>query len=152
MRERIWWRAALTAAVMAVSAEGPLPAGTATGDHPPASDHVIDVGPHACDLNEGGTVCKTQTIKKGKGHKITWRSKPAGRVLGIIIHVPATCPAPFANMTPAGAIGTDILWAVNCKNGQCKSGPAVSNACERSYIYDQVLDTEKCDGMIIIDK
>jgi hypothetical protein len=152
VRERVWWGATL-AAVLVAAAAGPLPAGTLTSAHPPAKSHIVDVGPDPCDLNEAGVASNTQTISRSGGHKITWKSKPAGRVLGIILHVPANDPVPFSNMTQIGKDPQgNILWALPCNNGQCKSGPATANARYHSYIYDQVLDTEKCDGMIIIDR
>ena len=153
MHQRINWRALLTATALVASAALLLAAGTPTGKHPADKDWIIDVGPKACDLNEAGTPCGTQAISKGKQHKVVWRSKPAGGVLGIIIHVPPACPAPFKKMTQ---VGTDaqgnVLWAVDCKNGQCNSGPAVQGVCYQSYAYDQILGTEKCDGWIIVDK
>ena len=146
-------RALLTLAGLVVPVTLLLAAGTPTGKHPAAKDWIIDVGPKACDLSEAGTPCGTQTISKGKQHKVVWRSKTAGKVLGIVIHVPPACPAPFKKMTQVGADGQgNVLWAVDCKNGQCNSGPAVPGVCCQAYAYDQILGTEKCDGWIIVDK
>jgi hypothetical protein len=132
---------------------GTLSAGTPTGSHPPAKDWTVDVGPGPCDLTEGNQPCTTQTIGKGKLHKIVWRSKGAGQSLTIVVHVPEGCPAPFKKMTRVGTDSSgNALWRVDCKENRCDSGPAVKEACERSYLYDQTLDGKTCDGMIIIDK
>jgi hypothetical protein len=150
MRKHVLRRPILTGFLLAALAAGPLSGGTNTGKQPPAKDWVIIVGPGACNLNEGGQPCDTQTIQRGK-HKIVWKSNPAGQILGIIVHVPSTCPQPFTKMTQ---IGTDpqgnVLYAVNCHSGQCNSGPAVNGACTQTYLYDQILVNETCYGIIII--
>lgn len=152
MRKRLPGRLVLTLSLLAALAAAPLPGGEDTGTLPAAKDWVVVVGPGACDLTEGGQPCTTQAISKKKLHKIVWKSN-AGQVLGIIVHVPPTCPPPFKKMTQ---VGTDpqgnVRWAVDCKNGQCSSGPAEKNACEHTYLYDQILNDKTCDGMMIIKK
>jgi hypothetical protein len=145
-------RPILTGLLLTAAAAGPLSGGSDTGQHPAAKDSTIIVGPGPCDLTESGQPCKTQTISKKKLHKIVWKSN-AGQILGIVVHVPRNCNEPFKQMTQ---VGTDaqgnVRWAIKCKDGQCKSGPAETGACEQSYLYDQILDDKTCDGMIIIDK
>ena len=118
---------------------------------PAAKDWTITVGPGPCDLTENGKPAPTQAISKGKGNKIVWQPD-AKQTLSIVVHVPANCPAPFKNMTKGGKDkqGND-LWTVDCKNGKCNSGPAVKEACEGDYKYDQILGSKSCDGLIIID-
>jgi hypothetical protein len=119
---------------------------------PKAKNWKITVGPGPCDLTENSKPANTQAISKKQKHKIDWLSN-AGQSLKIVVHVPASCPAPFKKMTRTGtAPNGDVLWAVDCQNDSCKSGPAVKDACERSYEYDQILGGKSCDGMIIIEK
>lgn len=117
-----------------------------------AKSWAITVGPEACTLMENSKPADTQTISKGKQHRIAWQSN-AGQALSIIVHTPANCPAPLKRMTKTGTDSNgNVLWAVDCKNGKCSSGPAAPQACEQSYKYDQVLGGESCDGTIIIEK
>jgi hypothetical protein len=117
-----------------------------------AKNWTITVGPKACSLKENSKLADTQTISKRKQHRIAWQSN-AGQTLSIIVHAPANCPAPFKRMTGTGTDSNDNrLWAIDCKKGKCSSGPPVSEACEQSYKYDQVLGGESCDGTIIIEK
>jgi hypothetical protein len=116
-----------------------------------AKNWTITVGPKACSLTENSKPADTQTISKGKQHRISWRSN-AGQALSIVVHVPADCPAPFRRMTKTGSDSNGVNWTVDCKNGRCSSGPPVGEACEQSYKYDQVLGGESCDGTIIIEK
>lgn len=117
-----------------------------------AKSWAITVGPEACTLMENSKPADTQTISKGKQHRIAWQSN-AGQALSIIVHASANCPAPFKRMTRTGTDPNgNALWAVDCKNGKCSSGPAAAQACEQSYKYDQVLGGESCDGTIIIEK
>ena len=114
-------------------------------------DWRIIVGPDPCNLTEDSKPAATQEISKKKKHKIEWLSN-AGQTLEIVVHVPADCPAPFKNMTKTGtAPSGDVLWTVDCHKDSCKSGPAVDDACETTYKYDQVLDGKSCDGRIIIN-
>jgi hypothetical protein len=134
------------AAVLLLAAAAP----SGAQDPPKARNWKITVGPGPCDLTENSHPAPTQTISKKGQHKIAWVSN-AGQSLKIVLHVPAKCPAPFKHMTQTGTDANgDVLWTVNCSKDGCKTGPAVKEACEREYKYDQILGDKSCDGRMII--
>jgi hypothetical protein len=106
------------------------------------------VGPKPSEISEDKA-----RISKADRHWIVWQSN-ARQKLEIILHVPVGDPDPFAGLKQVGTDGQFRLMAVPCSDDTCFSGRAQDNSKERpeGIKYDQVLDGQKADGWIIIQK